>query len=157
MKLRHHNTPSGAWGPTQVRATHRSLQRHEEVGSQVLLLTRRGASRLPLKLVVVRKSLMQLIEYARLADRLRQVVTIQVGPQLIFYVGEDQFNVSAGEFRLKFLNDASRAVIYLGNGAGVHQHPTDRRGMFRFRKAADLIGEPAGVGIEKWRSETVDH
>src|SRR5262249_55022415 len=100
---------------------------------------------------------MQLIKYPRSADRLRQVVTVEVGLQLSLYMSKHQFDFPAGKFRLKFLNDAGSAVVHICNRAGVYQHPTHQRSRIRSDKVADLIGEPAGVGVEKGRSETVDH
>jgi len=120
------------------------------------LFNRRGLSRLPLKLVVIRKSVMQLIEYPRTADRLRQMVTVQVGLKLRLYMSEHQIDAPASKFRLKFLNSPSSAVIHFGNSTGVYQYPTHKRKVIRSQKATDFIGKPARIGVEKWGSKAVD-
>src|SRR5215831_13930647 len=121
-----------------------------------LLFNRRGLSRLPLKLVVIRNSVMQLIEYPRTADRLRQMVSVQVGLKLRLYMSKHQIDAPASEFSLKFLNDASSAVIHFGNSAGVYQYPAHKRKVIRSHQATDFIGKPAGIGVEKRGSKAVD-
>src|SRR5580704_10766305 len=78
--------------------------------------------------VISPQSVAQGIENALRADDLGKMVPVEIRLQFVFHVRESQCDAVVGEVLLKFAYYLSGSVIYLGNGARIHQKPARHRG-----------------------------